>query len=118
MTGSEANDTPYYDKETDSVRFLTNRAGGLLGGISNGEEIRVRVAAKPTSTILQKQSTVDITEQKSVDHIFASRSDPTICTRLYPVCEAMMRIVLMDAIYMSEGYRKINSVIDPEWEKL
>ena len=118
MTGSEANDTPYYDKVTDSVRFLTNRAGGLLGGISNGEEIRVRVAAKPTSTILQQQTTVDITERKSVEHVFASRSDPTICTRLYPVCEAMMRITLMDAIYMAEGYKKITSIVDPEWEQL
>jgi len=118
MTGSEANDTPYYDEETGRIRFRTNRAGGLLGGISNGEEIRVRVAAKPTSTILQRQTTVDIAKGTSVEHVFASRSDPTICTRLYPVCEAMMRITLLDAIYMAEGYKKIASVIDPDWEQL
>jgi chorismate synthase len=118
MTGSESNDTPYYDKETGRIRFRTNRAGGLLGGISNGEEIRVRVAAKPTSTILQQQTTVDIAKGTSVEHVFASRSDPTICTRLYPVCEAMMRITLLDAIYMAEGYKKIASVIDPNWEQL
>lgn len=118
MTGSESNDTPYYDKETGRIRFRTNRAGGLLGGISNGEEIRIRVAAKPTSTILQQQTTVDIAKGTSVEHVFASRSDPTICTRLYPVCEAMMRITLLDAIYMAEGYKKIASVIDPQWEQL
>ncbi len=118
MTGSESNDTPYYDKEAGRIRFRTNRAGGLLGGISNGEEIRIRVAAKPTSTILQQQTTVDIAKGTSVEHVFASRSDPTICTRLYPVCEAMMRITLLDAIYMAEGYKKIASVIDPQWEQL
>lgn len=118
MTGSESNDTPYYDKETGRIRFRTNRAGGLLGGISNGEEIRVRVAAKPTSTFLRQQTTVDISKGARVEHVFASRSDPTICTRLYPVCEAMMRITLLDAIYMAEGYKKIASIIDPNWEQL
>lgn len=118
MTGSESNDTPYYDKETGRIRFRTNRAGGLLGGISNGEEIRVRVVAKPTSTFLQQQTTVDISKGARVEHVFASRSDPTICTRLYPVCEAMMRITLLDAIYMAEGYKKIASIIDPNWEQL
>ncbi|NLV35743.1 MAG: chorismate synthase [Clostridiaceae bacterium] len=118
MTGSQSNDTPYFDEETGKIRFRTNRAGGLLGGISNGEEIRLRIACKPTPTILQQQSTVDITKRKSIDHVFASRSDPTICARIYPVCEAMMRIALLDAIYMAEGYKSISSVIDPGWDKL
>jgi len=118
MTGSQANDIPYYDEETGKIRFRTNRAGGLLGGITNGEEIRVRVAVKPTPTILRQQSTVDIVKCENVDHVFASRSDPTICTRIYPICEAMMRITLLDAIYMAEGYKNIASVIDPEWERL
>lgn len=118
MTGSQSNDTPYYDEETDRIRFRTNRAGGLLGGISNGEEIRLRVAAKPTPTILQQQVTVDIGKQESVQHVFASRSDPTICTRIYPVCEAMVRIALLDAIYMSDGYKNVTAFIDPEWDKL
>lgn len=118
MTGSEANDTPYFDEETGGIRFRTNRAGGLLGGISNGEDIRVRVAVKPTPTILKSQETADIAKSENVTHVFASRSDPTICTRIYPVCEAMMRIVLVDAIYMAEGYRNVISAIDPEWEGL
>lgn len=118
MTGSEANDTPYFDEETGRIRFRTNRAGGLLGGISNGEDIRVRVAVKPTPTILKNQETANISSMENVTHVFASRSDPTICTRIYPVCEAMMRIALVDAIYMAEGYKKVMSAIDPEWEKL
>ena len=118
MTGSEANDTPYFDEETGRIRFRTNRAGGLLGGISNGEDIRVRVAVKPTPTILKNQETANISSMENVTHVFASRSDPTICTRIYPVCQAMMRIALVDAIYMAEGYKKVMSAIDPEWEKL
>jgi chorismate synthase len=118
MTGSQSNDTPYFDEETGRIRFRTNRAGGLLGGISNGEEIRLRIACKPTPTILQQQATVDIKKRENIDHIFASRSDPTICARIYPVCEAMMRIALLDAIYMAEGYKNITSVIDPGWGDL
>lgn len=113
MTGSESNDTPFYDEESGRIRFRANHAGGLLGGISNGEEIRVRVAVKPTPTILREQDTVDIAKLENVKHVFASRSDPTICTRIYPVCEAMMRIALLDALYMSEGYKKIALAIDP-----
>jgi len=118
MTGSEANDTPYYDEETKKIRFKTNKAGGMLGGISNGEEIRIRVAAKPTPTILRPQNTVDIKNLMNVSHVFASRSDPTICTRLYPVCEAMTRIALLDAIYMAGGYKNVMEAIDPEWDKI
>lgn len=118
MTGSQSNDTPYIDEATGRVRFRTNRAGGLLGGISNGEEIRLRVAVKPTPTILKEQETADIKKKENTRHVFASRSDPTILTRIFPVCEAMMRIALLDAILMAEGYNGIKAVIDPEWENL
>ncbi|MDD4496283.1 MAG: chorismate synthase, partial [Eubacteriales bacterium] len=93
-------------------------AGGLLGGMSNGEEIRVRVAVKPTPTILQSQNTVDIAKLENVSHVFASRSDPTICTRIYPVCEAMMRIALLDAIYMAGGYKNATQSVVPGWDLL
>ncbi len=118
MKGSESNDTPYYDEKTGRIRFRTNRAGGLLGGISNGEEIRLRAAVKPTPTILQPQATVDILKLENVNHVFASRSDPTICTRIYPVCEAMMRLALLDAIYMAGGYKGVTTAVDPGWDTL
>lgn len=118
MTGSQSNDTPYFDEESGGIRFRTNRAGGILGGISNGEEIRLRVAVKPTPTILKEQETANIKKKENISHVFASRSDPTILTRIYPVCEAMMRIALLDAIYMAEGYNGIKEIIDPEWESL
>jgi len=118
MTGSQSNDTPYVDEASGRVRFRTNRAGGLLGGISNGEEIRLRVAVKPTPTILKEQETADIKNKVNTSHVFASRSDPTIVTRIYPVCEAMVRIALLDAILMAEGYNATKAIIDPEWENL
>lgn len=118
MTGSEANDTPYFDKDEGKVKFRTNKAGGILGGISNGEEIRVRVAIKPTPTILKEQATVDVGKLEDTTHVFASRSDPSICTRVYPVCEAMMRMALLDAVLMTYGYKGISKAIDPRWEKL
>jgi chorismate synthase len=118
LKGSESNDTPYYDEASGRIRFRTNRAGGLLGGISNGEEIRVRVAVKPTPTILQEQATVNVEKLENTANVFASRSDPTICTRVFPVCEAMMRIVLLDAIYMAGGYRRVSTAVDPRWDRL
>jgi len=114
MKGSESNDTPYFDEETGRIRFRTNRAGGLLGGISNGEEIRIRAAVKPTPTIFKPQETVDIEKSKNVKHVFTSRSDPTILTRVYAVCEAMVRIALLDAIYMAGGYNEVLRAINPE----
>jgi chorismate synthase len=57
-------------------------------------------------------------KNENIDHIFASRSDPTICTRLYPVCEAMTRIAILDAIYMADGYRNIMEAVDPRWDRL
>lgn len=118
MKGSESNDTPYYDEKEGRVRFRTNRAGGLLGGISNGEEIRVRLAVKPTPTILQEQKTVDVGRLENTANIFASRSDPSICTRVYPVCEAMMRMALLDAMLMTYGYKGLSRAVDPRWENL
>ena len=118
MKGSEANDIPYFDNETGRIRFKTNRAGGLLGGITNGEEIRVRAAVKPTPTIMIEQETVDVDLCKNVTHKFTSRSDPSICPRIYPVCEAMVRIAILDAIYMSNAYRSAINNIEKKWDTL
>jgi chorismate synthase len=115
--GSEMNDTPYYDKETGRIRFKTNRAGGMLGGISNGEEIRIRVAVKPTPTILQDQLTVNVRTLEPVTHKFASRSDPSLVPRVYSICEAMVRIALVDSIIMSSGVRSITEM-DSRWDGL
>ena len=108
MRGSESNDTPYYDEKSGKIRHRSNNAGGLLGGISNGEEIRIRVAVKPTPTIMIEQETVNMRKLKNITRVFKSRSDPSLCPRIYPVCEAMVRIAVLDAIMMAGGYRCIS----------
>lgn len=108
LKGSESNDKPYYDSAAGRVRFETNRAGGILGGISNGEDIRIKVAVKPTPTISMEQDTIDLTTMKNTKVSYTTRNDPSICPRIYPVCEAMVRIALLDAIYMAEGYKAVS----------
>ncbi len=117
MTGSKSNDPIYIDKKTGRVRFKSNNAGGILGGISNGEEIRIRVAIKPTPTISIPQETVNMKEEKDVTLEPITRRDPSICPRIYPVCEAMVRCSILDAFYMAKGYESIAS-IGEKWKKL
>ena len=111
MLGSESNDTPYVEGTTGKIRFKTNHAGGILGGISTGEEIRVRVAVKPTPTISMPQSTVDLKKRENIIAQFTTRNDPTICTRIFAVCEAMVRMVLLDAYYMAKGYEAVARMV-------
>lgn len=115
LKGSESNDTPYFDNESGRVRFKTNRAGGVLGGISNGEDIHIKVCIKPTPTISLNQKTVDIGKLENTEVIFRSRNDPSILPRVYPVCEAMVRMAILDAWYMAKGYRSACE-IDEKWD--
>lgn len=117
MKGSESNDRPYFDETTGRVRFITNNAGGFLGGISNGEEIRIRVAVKATPTVSVPQSTVDMDKLENVELAPITRRDPSLCPRIYPVCEAMVRIAILDAIYLSKGYRAVSD-LDPKWDRI
>ncbi len=75
--------------------FLSNNAGGILGGISSGQDIVVRVAFKPTSSILTPVKTIDQTGNET-DVITKGRHDPCVGLRGTPVCEAMMACVLAD----------------------
>ncbi len=94
MTGSEHNDL--FERRADGViGTRTNRSGGIQGGISNGEGVTLRIAFKPTATIMQPQDTVDpdgnpaILEPKG-------RHDPCVLPRAVPIVEAMMALVLVD----------------------
>jgi chorismate synthase len=89
MLGSEHND------EISAEGFLTNNAGGILGGISSGQEIRLRLAVKPTSSIAKPQQTVDLTGSARTIKT-EGRHDPCICPRIVPVVEAMAAIVIVD----------------------
>lgn len=89
MRGSEHND------EMADSGFLTNNAGGIIGGISNGNDIIFRVAVKPTSSIAREQQTVDL-EGKAAKIRTEGRHDACICPRIVPVVEAMACLVIED----------------------
>ena len=89
MTGSEHND------QMSGDGFLSNNAGGIIGGISTGEEIVFRVAVKPTSSISRTQKTVDL-EGNEREIRTEGRHDACICPRIVPVVEAMACLVLED----------------------
>ncbi len=91
--GSQNNDEFYNNKGTIATR--TNNSGGILGGISTGEEIKIRIAVKPTPSISKTQKTVNITGEDSTI-VIHGRHDPCICPRIIPVAEAMMALVLTD----------------------
>lgn len=75
--------------------FVTNHAGGILGGISTGQEIRVNVALKPTSSIPQERRSID-KDGNAVTMQTTGRHDPCVGVRATPIAEAMLALVLMD----------------------
>ncbi len=102
MRGSEANDV-FYMKD-GNIRTRTNHCGGILGGISTGEDIVIRVAIKPASSISQLQNTLD-KNQQPVQVQVKGRHDPCICPRAVPVVEAMIAICLTDSLLLQKAVR-------------
>lgn len=98
LKGSEHND------QMDAAGFLSNHAGGILGGISNGDEIVVRIAVKPTASIGLPQKTRTTGGEETVIRV-QGRHDPCIVPRLLPVAEAMLALVLMDAFLEQQKCR-------------
>ncbi|WP_029214819.1 chorismate synthase [Kallotenue papyrolyticum] len=92
--GSENNDA-FTRRADGTIGTVTNHAGGILGGISTGEEIVVRLAAKPPASIAREQQTVDRHGQPATI-VVKGRHDPTVLPRLVPVAEAMLLLVLAD----------------------
>lgn len=92
--GSENND-PFTVKDSKIIT-ATNNAGGILGGISSGMPVVVRVAIKPTASIAIEQSTVDIEKMKKTIIKVGGRHDVCIVPRAVPVVEAMMSVTLCD----------------------
>ena len=84
------------------VRFLSNMAGGILGGISTGQEVVVRFAVKPTSSILTPRKTVDRFGTET-EIVTKGRHDPCVGIRAVPVGEAMLAIVLADHALRQRG---------------
>lgn len=84
--------------------FLTNNAGGVLGGISNGDELVFRAAVKPVPSIYMKQETLD-TAGNECDILIEGRHDVCLCPRIVPVIEAMTALVLADCLIRNRGAR-------------
>ncbi|MCX6357900.1 MAG: chorismate synthase [Candidatus Aureabacteria bacterium] len=105
LKGSECNDPPYI--KNGQIRFRTNNAGGFLGGITNGEDLVIRMAVKPTPTISIAQDSIDKSTMKEERLAAITRRDVTICPRIYPVAEAMVRIAVLDALFMWKGWEAL-----------
>jgi len=94
--GSENNDAIRADG------FVSNHSGGILGGISNGDDIVLNVYFKPTPSIFQEQHTVT-TDNKEVDFALKGRHDPCVAVRGTIVCEAMAALVIADMLLLNMG---------------
>jgi chorismate synthase len=93
LTGAEHNDP--FVMEGDRVRTVSNRSGGVQGGISNGEPLVFRVAFKPTATIMSSQQTVTADGQDT-ELAARGRHDPCVLPRATPIVEAMTTLTLVD----------------------
>lgn len=96
ITGKENND------EMNKNGFLSNNAGGILGGISTGEEIIFRAAVKPVSSIAQEQATLN-EEGKEIIIKTEGRHDMCICPRIVPVVESMSAIAIVDLLFQQKA---------------
>jgi chorismate synthase len=105
LKGSEHNDEFYTDADGE-IRTRTNRSGGTQGGISNGENILIKVAFKPTATIRKEQKTVT---QSGEETTLAAkgRHDPCVLPRAVPMVEAMVALVLCDHLLRYYGQCKV-----------
>jgi len=104
-TGSQFNDEMYV--EGGEVKFRSNHAGGVTGGLATGLPIVVRLTVKPTPTIAKDQHTVDKVSLENRVLQAVTRRDPTIVPRVWPVAEAFVALVLLDHYMMHLAYRGV-----------
>jgi len=102
MRGSQFNDSYYADGVR--VRTRTNNAGGILGGISTGEDIVLRVAVRPPASIERPQETVSVDGVERTIEVHG-RHDPCIAPRIVPVVEAMVAVTLLDCLLVHRSYQ-------------
>mgnify|MGYP001381706240 CR=1 FL=1 len=101
LLSGEQNSDQIYQKG-NKTKFLSNNAGGILGGISTGQEIKVSFAVKPTSSILISRKTID-KFGKNTSISVKGRHDPCVGIRAVPIGEAMMHCVLLDHYLMHKA---------------
>ncbi|NLM01406.1 MAG: chorismate synthase [Treponema sp.] len=95
LSGSQNNDNMYLKE--GKVFFSTNNAGGILGGITSGQDIVFRLAVKPVPSISKTQKTID-TDNNETEISIRGRHDVCLCPRIVPVVEAMTAICILDAV--------------------
>lgn len=100
MKGSEHNDEIEY--VSNEIKFKSNNSGGILGGISNGEDIYFKVAFKPVASIKKEQNSLN-TSHENVKISVLGRHDACVVTRAVPIVEAMSAIVMVDHYLRWEG---------------
>ncbi|BDA80606.1 chorismate synthase [Leptospira kobayashii] len=107
QTGSIHNDEFYIEEKTGKVKTRTNNSGGIQGGISNGMDLVIRAAFKPTSTIKKEQKTVDDKNKETILKA-KGRHDPCVLPRAIPIVEAVINLVLVDAYFYQRA-------LQPKW---
>ena len=93
-------------KKKGKTSFKSNNAGGILGGISTGQEINVSFAVKPTSSILSSRKTIDRFGKNTTISV-KGRHDPCVGIRAVPIGEAKMHCVILDHYLMNVAQNKI-----------
>ena len=101
LKGSQHNDA-FLPSHDGRLKTATNNSGGIQGGISNGEQIVIRVAFKPTATIRKEQQTID-SDGKATTLAGKGRHDPCVLPRAVPMVEAMVALVLADHLLRQQG---------------
>ena len=91
-----------HSDEINAEGFVSNNAGGILGGISTGQDVEVNVAFKPTSSIPQDRSSID-SNGKQINMKTTGRHDPCVAIRAVPIVEAMLALVLIDHALRDRG---------------
>ena len=106
MRGSESNDEMFSDG------FASNNHGGILGGISSGAPISVRLSLKPTSSIPQEKRTIDV-DGNETSILTKGRHDPCVAIRAVPIAEAMLALVLVDALLQQHAQDGVRAAFSP-----
>lgn len=105
MTGSQCNDQMFM--QGGKVAFTGNNSGGITGGLTTGQDIVARLAVKPTPTIAKPQKTIDKVSLTDAKLAAVTRRDPTIVSRVWPVAEAHLAIILLDQFMMDLALKHV-----------
>jgi chorismate synthase len=95
LKGSENNDE-YILSEDNNIITKTNNSGGILGGLTNGMPLVIRIGFKPASSIAKKQKTVDLISNSECEIVVPGRHDPCVVPRAIPVVESLVSLILAD----------------------